>query len=539
MLHDPDRKKILQRMYLDPFFFSEVLFGDKNNVMHYHMRCKSPQFHREIFDELLHLKQGDKMAVVAPRGHAKTTLVSFIYPLHQMLFGEERFILLVSESETQSKYLLEAIGNEIEYNKKLHEYFGNRMGETWGKEEKEVITGFDEHGKPTGMCKILIRGTGQKVRGLKYGPYRPTLTIVDDGEGESNTMTELSRDKFTRWFNAAVIPGSTDAKLCFIGTIVDDNSYLNRIAGRRSYSKAGERIIKGWKTRFYQAIPQNVGAGIFTASGKEYRKNKQVQVLWKEHRPYKWLKAEKDRLASEGHVSYFYQEYQNIPMDDSFRVFKEKDIQYWEGYYSFDNGQSYVTKISDKGEERVPVNTFMGVDPASSENKKADYTVIMTIAVDPEFNIYVIDYFRGQVSPMDGADRIFAMSDIYNPRAIKIEETGHVMLADYIQRRSKESGRFLNVNPKQAIKNKFYRIKQMQPYFASKAVFVKETHYELIDELLQFKEVGSFKKDTLDALRWALDDVWKPHLQLKNNVWVEPDTSKIKADWETGQVIYN
>jgi predicted phage terminase large subunit-like protein len=526
-------------MYIDPFFFAEVLFSDKNNPMHYHMRCKSPKFHKEIFNELLHLEPGDKMAVVAPRGHAKTTLVSFIYPLHQMLFGEERFILLISESETQSKYLLEAIGNEIEYNKKVHEYFGNRMGETWGKEEKEVITGFDEYGKSTGMCKVLIRGTGQKVRGLKYGPYRPTLTIIDDGEGESNTMTELSREKFVRWFNAAVIPGSTDAKLCFIGTIVDDNSYLNRIAGRRSYSKAGDRIVKGWKTRFYQAIPQNVDEGRFVASGKEFRKNKQVQVLWKEHRSYKWLKAEKDRLASEGHVSYFYQEYQNIPMDDSFRIFKEKDIQYWEGYYTFDNGQSYVTKISEKGEERVPVNTFMGVDPASSENKKADYTVIMVIAVDPDFNIYVIDYFRGQVSPMDGADRIFAMSDIYNPRAIKIEETGHVMLADYIQRRSKETGRFMNINPKQAIKNKFYRIKQMQPYFASKAIFVRETHFDLIDELLQFKETGSFKKDTLDALRWALDDVWKPNMQFKNNAWVEPDTSKTRVDWETGQVFYS
>lgn len=79
------------------------------------------------------------------------------------------------------------------------------MGPTWGKEEKEIITNFDENGEPSGMCKILIRGTGQKVRGLKYGAYRPTLTIIDDGEGEANTLTEMSRDKFKRWFNAAVI----------------------------------------------------------------------------------------------------------------------------------------------------------------------------------------------------------------------------------------------------------------------------------------------------------------------------------------------
>ena len=159
------KKAILQRMYVDPFLFAQFLFGDKDNAMHYHMRCESPEFHREIFSSLLALKAGEKLAVVAPRGHAKTTLVSFIYPLHQILFGEEMFVLLISESETQSKYLLEAIGNELEYNKKLREYFGNRMGETWGKEEKEIIPGFDADANPSVTFKILIRGTGQNVRG--------------------------------------------------------------------------------------------------------------------------------------------------------------------------------------------------------------------------------------------------------------------------------------------------------------------------------------------------------------------------------------
>ena len=536
-----DKKSILQIMYQDPFFIAQGLFGDKTNPMHYHLRCKSPAFHKEIFASLLELEAGEKIAIVAPRGHAKTTLVSLIYPIYRMMFFDEKFILLVSESETQSKYLLEAIGNELEYNEKLIYYFGNRMGETWGKEEKEVITDFDRYGKPKGTCKVLIRGTGQKVRGLKYGAYRPTLTVVDDGEGEANTLTELSREKFQRWFNAAVIPGSTDARLCFIGTIVDDNSYLNRIAGARSYNKQGERIVKGWKSMFYQSILQENEQGKFSSSGNEIRNKKGTpEVLWKEHRPYKWLKSELDRLTSEGNASFFYQEYQNIPMDDSFRVFKQKDIQYWDGYYSKNGEQAYITKITENGEESLPVNIFMGVDPASSENVKADYTVIMVVAVDPKFNIYVIEYFRGQTTPMDGADRIFAMADIYEPKDIKIEETGHVMLADYIQRKSKESGRFLNINAKKAIKAKYYRIKQMQPYFASKAVFMKQTHYDLIDELLQFKEHGTFKKDTLDALRWSLDDVWKPNVEYdKDEGWITPEYSKVSSDWETGQVVYN
>ena len=100
---------------------------------------------------------------------------------------------------------------------------------------------------------------------------------------------------------------------------------------------------------------------------------------------------------------------------------------------------------------------------------------------------------------MDGADRIFDFCDLYNPKAVNIEVTGHVMLADYMYRISKETGRFLNINPKKAIQNKFFRIKQLQPMFASKSVFLKEEHYELEDELLAFREDGTMTKDTLDA----------------------------------------
>ena len=76
----------------------------------------------------------------------------------------------------------------------------------------------------------------------------------------------------------------------------------------------------------------------------------------------------------------------------------------------------------------------------------------------------------------------------------------------------------------------------MQPYFASHAVFLKDEHSELESELLNFKEHGTFKKDTLDALRWAIDDVWVPNVsQNKLGEWVAPEPI-MQVDWETGQV---
>ena len=246
--------------------------------------------------------------------------------------------------------------------------------------------------------------------------------------------------------------------------------------------------------------------------------------------------GEKERLKSEGDIAYFYQEYQNIPVDDSFRIFKSTDMRYWEGRYMYEDEQSFIMRTDEGRRVKLPVNIFLGVDPASSENVKADYTVIMVIAVDKEYNIYVLDYFRGQVAPMDGADKLFELADMYHPRDIKIEETGHVMLADYVRRHSKETGRFYNINTRKAIKAKYYRIKQMQPHFASHSVFLKESHEELETELLNFKEHGTFKKDTLDALRWAIDDIWAPDVeQNEKGEWLPPPPIT-EVDWETGQM---
>tara|TARA_R100000458_G_scaffold15731_2_gene13436 strand:+ start:1718 stop:3346 length:1629 start_codon:yes stop_codon:yes gene_type:complete len=534
-----EKQEILRRMYVDPFFFAKFILGDETQPMNYHVRDKSPPFHKEIFNSLLHLKRGEKLAVIAPRGHAKSTLCSLIYPLHRVLFGEERFILLISESEMQSKYLLETIGDELEFNEKLRYFFGNRIGDVWGKEEKEIITEFHPDGSAAATCKIMVRGTGQKVRGLKYGAYRPTLTIIDDGEGDGNTATVAQRDKFRRWIDTAVVPGSDDGKIVFVGTIVDEDAYLNNVAGAKAFNKYGEKIIKGWKSLFYQSIIQDTEKNQYLAEGREIKDEEGIpKVLWRERRPYEWLIEKKEEARAKGDIAYFYQEYQNIPMDDSFRVFKRDDMQYWDGYYSHGRDIDFL-HIRDGDETRkIPVNIFMGVDPASSENVKANYTVVMIIGVDQDNNIYVIDYFRGQVAPMDGAQKILELADLYKPKMVNIEETGHVMLADYLHKVSKKTGRFLHINTKKAIQKKFYRIKQMQPMFASKSVFLKEEHSELEQELLGFKEHGTTTKDTLDALRWAMDDIYAPKYE-KNEEgdWEYPDQFT-GCDWETGEIFH-
>jgi ABC-type multidrug transport system fused ATPase/permease subunit len=101
-----ERQALMKRMYLDIFFFAKFILGDPELPMHYHVRSKSPQFHKDIVAKLLKLNAGDKLAVVAPRGHAKSTLINLIYPLHRILFGEEKFVLMrVAHRIVTAKYL--------------------------------------------------------------------------------------------------------------------------------------------------------------------------------------------------------------------------------------------------------------------------------------------------------------------------------------------------------------------------------------------------------------------------------------------------
>jgi hypothetical protein len=68
---------------------------------------------------------------------------------------------------------------------------------------------------------------------------------------------------------------------------------------------------------------------------------------------------------------------------------------------------------------------------------------------------------------------------------------------------------------------------------------IKDEHWELEQELLNFKEHGSFKKDTLDALRWAIDDIYAPRHGYDEDGSPHRGYTPFKGiDWETGQSVF-
>ena len=119
-----------------------------------------PAFHTEILNAFAD-PRNNRIAVVAPRGFAKSTL-SQVAILHQIAFcpkGERRYILVVSESQSQSSDYLDNIKNIIEdgeHFKKLFPFV--KPGSRWGAES--IITSTN--------VKIEVLGTRQRVRGRNF-----------------------------------------------------------------------------------------------------------------------------------------------------------------------------------------------------------------------------------------------------------------------------------------------------------------------------------------------------------------------------------
>ena len=96
------------------------------------------------------------------------------------------------------------------------------------------------------------------------------------------------------------------------------------------------------------------------------------------------------------------------------------------------------------GDEEFPVNVFMGVDPASSVRKTADYSVIMPVAVDENNNRYILQYYRQRATPMQLAESIIEYFKIFKPVKVRVESVGYQeMLREYLKQRCDEEKIFI------------------------------------------------------------------------------------------------
>lgn len=444
-----------------------------------------PAFHKELWE--LCCSSAPLVAIAAPRGHAKSTAVSFVYALAAVLFRQHKYVILISDTEGQAVQFLGDIKKELTLNEDLRSLFGVR---TFEKEsESDLIVSFDDGVR----FRITAKGSEQRVRGLKWEGQRPDLIIGDDLENDEIVMNKDRRDKFKNWLIRAVLPSRdpVKGKVRLVGTILHLDSFLANVTplegGRTSvmvdngYKITDANTRKMWKGILYKA---HIGNDPYEIQTRD-------DILWPDRFPKQKLMDDYESAKELGKQDAYFQEYLNKPLDDSMAIFRKGDF--------VSASQEELDAIASG---RKPLLYYAGGDLAISSDKKADYTVFHVVGVDSEGIMYHVDTIRERFGPMEIVNMILALQSRYNLQwfAIEKEQIARTLMA-YIQQAMLKTGIFINFVPDMvAHTDKRARAASIVARFRAKGIrFNKNAEYypTLESELLTFDR--GIKDDQVDA----------------------------------------
>jgi len=448
----------------------------------------SPPFHKKLSSLLIDM-QIKKGLIIAPRGTAKSALsVKSVH--HHYLFDnitKDSVIVIQSKTRKEAVKRLWSIKSTIEYNKTykgLFGYHGKDYAEMW----REDYIKFRYKGR---WITIGAIGTGQQVRGILEDDTRVTYYLLDDPEDEENTATIDQMDKNYDKFLAGIGTLDIRGSICrVIGTPIVQDCLVDRISTNPT----------GWTVQHYNAKSDMYG---------------NPGLLWPEMYSEKSLKEIEEDYKSKGKIRKYFADYECTVKGAGEGFFKEEYLQYWDGKVEFilDDAFLKITHIGKSLNSLLeldipiikPVNIFIGVDPASSTSEKADFSVIMPIALDAQRNIYILPYYHKKEPSTTVAKNIIEYAKTFRPTRMHIESNAYqTLLRETVKLQlAEENISIPGLEVKYiAIGKKEERLETLHHFFANKKVYFSPDTYDFVKELIMFGTKRGHD-DTLDAFYYA------------------------------------
>jgi len=507
-------EEALQLAHKDLISFGKLFLPDD------FMRSETPFFHFEMSDAIddRNVKQ---LAIIIPRGHGKTVLTKASI-IKDFVFCKDKsnflFYAWVSATQKLSVGNMDYIKHHLENNDRIKYYFGNLKGRKWTEEDIELSNG----------CKLISKSNVAGIRGGAKLHKRYDLIVLDDFEHEANTITPEARDKNANLVTAVVYPALEPhtGRLRVNGTPVHYDSFINNLLTNHAKAKEDKKQF-AWRVITYKAI---IGDGA---------------PLWESFFNKKKLEEKKKFYADSGQPHKFYQEYMMEVMSEEDAVWTRKHIKYWDGYFRREDDTNYLTVNS----EQIPVNVFIGCDPATDiDTKHSDFSVIMVVAVDANNNAYVLEYERHRSIPTIGSkdpatgevigkkgvvDYIMELHEKYNCTSSTVEDVAmnrSIFQALNEERRLKNKYDVSVIPEKPGGQQKRNRIYSgLSARFSMGTVFLRKNMFDLINEIVTFGPKMAHD-DTIESLYYALVHAFPPNFSRnKEKKWFK--TIKRAKSW--------
>ena len=387
----------------------------------YDMPVPTPQFHRECWD--LYCQPHLNAGIAAPRGHAKSTALTHDFGLATALFRVEDYIVVVSATEDLAIGHLGDIAKELRENDEVIRDFQIEKLVTDSK--TDIIVQFkDGH-----QCRFIAKGSGQKMRGIKWNGKRPGLILCDDLEEDEQVENRDRREKFRRWFYRALVPClRKGGKIRMHGTILHEDSLLNRIINGKT-----------WVTKLFKAHN----------SFDDFS-----NILWPEQFSEARLRAIRQSFIEDGDAPGYSQEYLNNPLDSSEAYLRKSD---------------FLAMTPEDHE--IPKRVVAGADFAVSKADKANRTSFTVGGVDARNFTHIYDQFVGRWDTSEWIDVIFEIQQRHHPDTFFVED-GVIWkaIAPTIFREMRVRDVWVNFYPINPVKDKATRGRPFQKRMRAGAV---------------------------------------------------------------------
>lgn len=352
------------------------------------------------------------------RGHFKSTIITYAHSIWEIINNPEITIGIFSHKLPIARAFVIQIKNTLENNELLKALFPDifyadpkKESPKW-TEDKICV-------KRENMRKEMTVEACGVVEGQPTGMHFDLL-VYDDLVTLESVSTPEQILKTTAAFQMSLNLGSATAKRIMIGTFYAYNDTYNEII------KAG-----GVKPRIYPAMtdPADFDTSVFLPP--EELKQKRVEM---------------------GAATFGTQ----MLLDPSIannRYFLPEWLKYYDG----------------SGWETM--NRYIIVDPASSKDKKSDYTVMLVLGYGKDGNYYVIDGIRDRLNLSERTNWLFRLVDMYRPNAVWYESYGQQADNEHIQGEMNLRHYRFNINRLGGHVAKKQRIERLQPLFEQGKIF--------------------------------------------------------------------
>lgn len=478
------------------FWFSKYVFGNKDMEYGTHGElCETLQYAESIKET-----GTTEILILMPRGTFKSSIASQAYPVWRYLHNPNIRILITNEARERAAAFLGAIKSTVQNNEYFASLYGDQVNDPktgkprlWNL-DSVTLSGRNDWTKRESTLSIGSQSSTKT--GMHYD-----LIIADDLISEKTVTTPQQIRKtliYYRQLQSLLDPGGV---LVIIGTRYNHDDLYGTLIKRAENGEAGapDKIIieKAEREDGSLFFPEK---RVYNSASKKF----ELKGLGRET-----LNELKSKLGS----YMFSCQYMNEPTSTEDATFSEDDFRY------FGFGEELVSVPSN-------VARFLLVDPARSTSGTADYSALVSVAVDEEYNIYVEDAVQIRCVPSALIDHIYGLHEQYNYLKIGIEQFGAQTFVDWILDRVRLGGKFLPVTPVKVSNtaSKDLRIRAIEPYYKQHRVFHRRGLSDLEDQLLRFPNLNH--DDLIDALSMF------PHVAYR------PDPIEVKKQKEPDRVYH-